>query len=403
MMKILIINLRVGTGSVGRIVSDLYYGIKESGNECKIAYARGNIGQINKEDTIKICSNFEIYKHALLTRLFGRTAFWSKRSTKKFLKEIDKYAPDIIHIHGIYGYYINMEVLFNYIKRKKIKLISTLHSCWDFTGHCCYFDYINCDKWKYKCNHCPQIKSYPKSYIDITSKNFEKKKNLYLKLDECIIVTPSQWLTNLANQSFLNKHIIMTINNGIDTNVFKPTYDDYVLKKYGIDKNKKGVLCVANIWDKRKGLSDAIELLEYLPDNIQLIIVGIDKKQLNNVPTNIICIPRTEDVHELTTLYTFASIFFNPTYEDNYPTVNLEAIACGTPVITYDTGGSGEVVKATQFGEVIKKKEYKRVIELLNYKFNNANNASLKITKDISKESMVKNYIKLYQSFYFKR
>ena len=372
-MKILIINLRIDSGSVGRIVSDLYNGIKKNGNECKIAYARGGIGKINKEDTIKICSDFEVHKHALLTRLFGRTAFWSKGNTKKFLKKIDSYSPDIIHIHGLYGYYINMEVLFNYIKDKKIKLVSTLHSCWDFTGHCCYFDYIHCEKWKYNCDHCTQIKSYPKSYFDNTKKNYEKKKNLYNQLNDCIIVTPSQWLTNLAKQSFLKKNTIITINNGIDTEIFKPTYDDEVLDKYGINKNKKSILCVASTWDKRKGLEDAIELVNYLLEDIQLIIVGINKKQIENISEKVVCIPRTDNVHELATLYTFATLFFNPTYEDNYPTVNLEAIACGTPVVTYDTGGSTEIVENTKLGKIIKKKAYNEIVRLLEFNYNNDN------------------------------
>lgn len=395
-MRILIINLRIGTGSVGRIVSDLYHGIVESGNECKVAYARGGIGDIPIDDTINICSDFEVKKHAMLTRLFGNTAFWSKKNTKVFLKEVDQFNPDIIHIHGLYGYYINMEVLFNYIKECNIKLISTLHSCWDFTGHCCYFDYVKCEQWKTGCKNCIQKSSYPKSSLfDNTEKNYIKKKKYYDQLKNCVIVSPSKWLAKLANESFLNKKEIYIIPNGIDLSIFNKINGDMsVLKKYGINKNKKIVLGVASIWDRRKGLEDFIELSRMVDDDIQLVVVGLSKYQVNNLPNNIIGIERTENIQQLVALYSSATVLFNPTYEDNYPTVNLEAIACGTPVVTYDTGGSGEIVKQLDFGIVIINKDYEKLIKYVNTNDSKTRIINLDI---ISNSVMSNNYLALYE------
>lgn len=397
-MKILIVNLRIGTGSVGRIVSDLYHGIVESGNECKVAYARGGLGGLPIEDTLKICSDVEVKKHALLTRLFGNTAFYSKKSTSLFLKEVDKYKPDIIHIHGIYGYYINMELLFNYIKENNIKLVSTLHSCWDFTGHCCYFDYINCEQWKTGCNSCKQKKSYPKSFIDNPQRNYKIKRELYQQIDECIIVTPSNWLLSLVKQSFLKEKSAKVIPNGIDLSEFnlKTKTHNYDF----INDNSPIILCVASIWDRRKGYKDVLELSENLPSNIRLVMVGLSDKQMSVLPKNIIGIKRTNNVHELAELYSKATVFFNPTYEDNYPTVNLEAIACGTPVITYDTGGSAESLFGRKYGQVIEKRDYEALIRYSKKIYSNEINYDFSKLENISNNTMIRKYLEVYHNLY---
>lgn len=394
-MKILIINLRIGTGSVGRIVSDLYHGILENGDECKVAYARGGIGDIPSADTIKICKESEIKKHALLTRLLGNTAFYSKRSTRVFLSKVDVYKPDVIHIHGLYGYYINMKLLFNYVKKNNIRLISTLHSCWDFTGHCCYFDYVKCDNWKSGCLKCRQKNTYPKSsFLDNTAWNYKRKKELYNKIDNCVIVTPSRWLSNLVSESFLNIHPSIVIPNGIDLEKFHYTLDEFVLRKYDIDSNKIIILCIASIWERRKGLNDIIELSSIIDDSIQLIVVGVTDKQRKAFPKKTILINRTNNIEELVALYSIANVMFNPTYEDNYPTVNLESIACGTPVVTYDTGGSGELLTDKKYGIVIKARQYDTLIA---YSKEITDKIDLKdILNFLSYNNMCKKYIYLY-------
>lgn len=393
-MKVLIINACIGSGSVGRIVSDLYYGITKSGHKCKVAYARGGISDLPIEDTFKICSTAQIYIHALLSRLFGNTAFYFKGTTRKLCKWIKDYSPDIIHLHGVYGYYINMDELFGFLSKRESVVISTLHSCWDFTGHCCYFDFIGCDQWKKGCTHCKSTHSYPKSFFgDNTARNFQKKKRAYNSLKKCVIVSPSKWLANLAAESFLNKHKILVINNGIDLESFKPSPLSIL-----IDSTKPSILCIANKWEKRKGWNDVVKLSKYLDESVQLIVVGASKKQQKLLNKKTITIKRTNSKKELASLYANATVLFNPTYEDNYPTVNLESIACHTPVITYQTGGSPEVLINHEWGRVIDKCDFDNLLRLVKFYFLNKATIDFSSLSLLSNSVMIKRYMSLYES-----
>lgn len=396
-MKVLQIHVRLDSGSVGHIVRNLYHEIKNSGNECKIAYARGGIGNIPQEDTIKICSELEVKKHALLTRFFGHTAFYSHKSTVEFLKKIDEYNPDVVHVHGVYGYYINMRDLFVYFKSKRTRVISTLHSCWDFTGHCCYFDFINCGQWKTCCEKCPQKSSYPRSsFLENTKKNFVLKKKLYDDLENCTIVTPSKWLANLVQQSFLKKHSLKVIPNGIDTSVFKKEKINDL--GYGIDLTKPIILCIANVWDNRKGWNDVVELSKFLNHQkkcVQLLVVGLNDSQKKELDSTAICISRTTNIQELASIYNAATLLFNPTYEDNYPTVNIESIACGTPVVTYETGGSPEAVKRFDMGEVIRKKDFEKLLSLTERYFEKGKTEK-NFDEELSFKRMASEYLNIY-------
>lgn len=394
-MKVLIINLRIGTGSVGRIVSDLYHGIIASGNECKIAYARGEIGDIPKKNTYKICSDYEVKIHAGLTRLLGNTAFYFSNSTAKFCEWIDKFKPDIVHIHGVYGYYLNMGTLFEYIGKKNIHLVSTLHSCWDFTGHCCYFDYSKCNQWKTGCFSCNQKKSYPSSsFLDNTHKNYTKKLKAYNRVKKCEIVTPSVWMSKLVSESFLkNKHTTV-IRNGIDLDSFKPCIKR---SAYVHNQNKPIILCVASIWDKRKGWDDVVELSYIINNRFNLVVVGVTDKQKAMLKKGTICINRTNSKIELAELYSNATVFFNPTYEDNYPTVNIESIACHTPVVTYNTGGSPEVLNNGKWGIVIPYKDYDSLCDYADNVFSKKLSFDFSSIESLSNYTMVKEYLKLYK------
>lgn len=359
-MRVLLINIQIGSGSAGAIVSELYHGIISHGDECKIAYSRGEVNDVPEIDTIKIGNRLDVLTHATLTRLLGNTASYSKIATKQFLNKIEEYNPDIVHIHGLYGYYINMEMLFDYLSNRNITVVTTLHSCWDFTGHCCYFDYAGCDQWKKQCHNCPQKKSYPRSsFLDNTKRNITIKAQLYHQLGNVTLVSPSKWMDQLVSESCLGDLNHVVINNGIDTNKFRHQVDDHFVKKLGLDYECPTILSVASLWDRRKGLEDIYELAEYLKnERINIVAVGLSDKQMKTKPNNVIGIKRTNNIEQLVTLYSFATVLFNPTYEDNYPTVNLEAIACGTPVITYDTGGSAETVREYRMGIVINKKNY---------------------------------------------
>lgn len=338
MSRILFIN-SVCNGSTGTICKNLYKAAVEEGHECCIAYGRGKAPEEFK--TIKIGNKLDTYLHVLKARLFDASGFGSKRATKKFIKKIEKFKPDIIHLHNIHGYYVNIEILFYYLKEHpEIKKIWTLHDCWAFTGHCPHFEYEKCEQWKNECKKCVRKNEYPKSLIDKCNRNYWLKKFLFTNVDNLMLVSPSNWLRNLIIDSFFKDYPIKVINNGVDTTIFKYTKSD-IKERYGI-KGKKVILGVASVWDKKKGLDIFIELSKQLDNNYQIVLIGLNKKQIKKVPSNIIGITRTENIEELVKWYSATDIFFNPTLEDNYPTTNLEAIACGTPVLTFETGGSPE-------------------------------------------------------------
>ena len=340
-MKVLQINSVCGVGSTGRIATDLYKVLEEQGHECVIAYGRGTAPEGIK--TIKIGTDFDNYMHVAKTRLFDKHGFGSTKATKEFIKKVKEYDPDVIHLHNIHGYYINIEILFNYLKELDKKVIWTLHVCWAFTGHCSHFDYIGCDKWKAECEKCPQKKEYPSSILKNNSNwNYEKKKQLFTSVNNMTIVTPSRWLSNLVKESFLNKYPIKVINNGIDLGIFKPTKSNF-REKHNL-QDKIIILGVASVWTKKKGFYYFIEVAKKLNDSFKVVMVGISEKQKTRLPKNILAISRTNNAKELAEIYSAADIFINPTLEDTYPTTNLEAIACNTKVITFDVGGSKEAV-----------------------------------------------------------
>ena len=363
MSRILFIN-SVCNGSTGSICKNLYKAAVEAGHECCIAYGRGEAPKEFK--TIKIGNKLDIYLHVLKARLFDASGFGSKHATKEFIKKIDEFKPDIIHLHNIHGYYVNIEILFKYLRaHPEIKKIWTLHDCWAFTGHCAYYTYAKCNKWQRCCNsNCPNKNEYPKAIFSKVEKNFNRKKEIFNNVENMILVTPSEWLKNEVEKSYLKSYQIEVINNGVDTKIFKYTKSN-IKEKYSI-KNKKVILGVASVWDKRKGLDIFIKLSKRLDSNYQIVLIGLNKNQQKKVSDNIIGITRTENVQELVKWYSAAEVLFNPTLEDNYPTVNLEAIACGTPVITFDTGGSPESAFADESTTIFSKSVDESVIKILN-------------------------------------
>lgn len=360
-MKVLQINSVCGVGSTGRIATDLYKVLEEQGHECKIAYGRGTAPE--GIDSIKIGSNFDNYMHVFKTRVFDKHGFGSVNATKKFIDKVKKYDPDIIHLHNIHGYYINIEILFDYLEQANKPVVWTLHDCWAFTGHCSHFDYIGCNKWKTGCYDCNQKEEYPSSkVIDNSTLNYEKKKKLFTSIKNMTIVTPSKWLANLVKKSFLNKYKVKVINNGVDLDVFKPTKSNF-RENYNLN-DKFIILGVASTWSKRKGLDYFIKLEAVLGKEYKIILVGLNDKQIKELPKNIISIKKTNNTKELAEIYTTADVFINPTLEDNFPTTNLEAIACGTPIITFDTGGSIESIDSN-YGFVVSKENIYELISVV--------------------------------------
>ncbi len=301
---------------------------------------------MNCDTPIRIGTKWDTYAHVVLTRIFDKHGLGSKRATREFLGVVEELDPDIIHLHNIHGYYLNVELLFDYLKVADKPVVWTLHDCWPFTGHCSHFDYIGCNKWRTQCFDCPQKNQYPSSkFLDNSKNNFSRKKVAFTGVRNMTIVSPSQWLAGLVRDSFLNEYPVKVINNGIDLDLFKPAKGRF-RKRYGLE-DKFVILGVTNVWTDRKGLLYFTELAGRLYQDEAIVLVGLTEKQKSFLPPNIIGIKRTNSVEELAEIYSDADVFINLTLEDNFPTTNLEALACGTPVITFDTGGSAESIDKT--------------------------------------------------------
>ena len=399
LMKVFQINT-VLNGSTGKIARGIYEIVKQSGIEGKIAYSRGP--EMDNPDYIKIGSKLGVYIHGVLARIFDSSGLHSRFATKQLIGEIEKFQPDIIHLHNIHGYYLNYKMLLKYIAEKNIKTVYTLHDCWSFTGHCAYFDMAGCEKWRTGCHRCPNKKSYPASLLfDNSKSNYKTKKKHFSNIENLTVVTPSNWLAEMVKQSFLTKADVKVIHNGIDVNVFKPTESQFRQKNK--IENRKIILGVASVWEPRKGLPDFLELRKLLSEDYVIVLVGLTEKQIAELPEGVMGITRTESAEDLAGIYTTADVFVNPTYEDNFPTVNLEAIACGTPVITYNTGGSPESVqnrdRIVEKGDVL---ALAKSIAAVFQQLDETADENETIHADISHINSFKNYVDLYESIYRK-
>ncbi len=359
-MKIAQINTVCGNGSVGRITVDIYHALKKSGYEGKIYYGRRTAPE--EVHTERFGSNTDMGIHVLHTFFQGTHGFASGGQTKKLIESLEAYHPDLIHLHNIHGFYLDVEMLFAYLKKCGKPVVWTLHDCWAFTGHCAYFDYAACDKWKIGCEACPQYRNtYPYAlFKDGSRENYARKKAAFQGVRGLTIVTPSKWLGALVKESFLKEYPVKVIPNGIDLEQFVPQKRN--------KREKHLVLGVANVWDRRKGLEYLKQLSLMLDsEKYEVAAVGVSKKQMKELPGTMTGICHTQNVKELMELYSDASVYVNPTLEDNFPTTNLEALACGTPVVTFDTGGSVEAIDET-CGCIVQKKDmdglYRAVTEL---------------------------------------
>ncbi len=350
-MKYVQINAYSG-GWADSIIFKKHRELVAAGDESWVFWARGNREQ--DEHLQRIANYPEVCLDVLQTRLDGKPGFHSKVITRRLLKKLDEIDPDVVHLHLLLGYYINVEMMFEWLSAHRCKVVWTLHDCWAFTGHCIHFTYVKCDQWRTGCAcgaACPQKGTYPETFAGdgAVRWSYEQKKRLFTMLppERVQLITPSQWLADLAKQSFLSKYDIEVVHNTINKNIFKPTPSDF-RDRFGL-VNRFVVLGVASKWSDRKGLADFVRLAKDLDSaRFAVVLVGLSEKQITQLKGSaeqIVALPRTSTPQELAAAYTAADVFFNPTTEDNYPTVNLEAEACGTPVVTYDTGGCRETVK----------------------------------------------------------
>lgn len=388
------------TGSTGRIAEEIGLLVMDKGWRSIIAF--GRFPRPSKSELIRIGSYWDVYLHGILTRLTDRHCLGSRRATRSLVKKIEEISPDIIHLHHLHGYYINIKILFEYLKSKDIPVVWTFHDCWSFTGHCIYFDYVGCDKWRTVCFKCPQKKEYPGSlFIDRSRKNFYLKKTLFTSLSKMVIIPVSYWLENNVRESFLRNTRIETIHNGIDTSVFSPRDNaDEVKKKYNVN-GQFLILGVASPWSHRKGLYDFIRLSQLLTEEERIILVGLSRKQMKKLPKNIIGIQKTEDRQQLVDLYSASDVFVNPTLEDNFPTTNIEAIACGTPVITYKTGGSVEAI-SEDTGFIVEKGDVTGLYQAVQIVRKRGNDYYLvpcrnRALEFFSKQERFNEYLKIYE------
>ncbi len=389
-MRVLLINVVCGIRSTGRICTDLAIALEAQGHEVRIAYGRETVPVQFQKYSVRIGSERDVTLHGIKSRIFDASGFGSKAATNSFIEWVKRYDPDVIHIHNIHGYYINIKILFEYLKNSGKKIIWTLHDCWAFTGHASYCDAVNCTKWMDGCFHCPNIHEYPSSFIDRSYSNWCNKKKVFQGVPNLTIVTPSQWLAQLVEKSFLNEYPIRIINNGINTEVFQRR-QNAIKEEYNLSE-KIVILGVAAIWNKRKGFDDFLKLKSTLDsEKYGFILIGLNQEQLAKLPNGMIGFKRTDSTERLAQFYSAADVFFNPTYEDNYPTTNLEAIACGTPVITYKTGGSPE--SAELYGVAVEKGDLESVGRIID------NLGSLhKQEADLSTTVTVDKYLDLYNN-----
>ena len=394
-MKVLFVNSVCGIGSTGRICTDLSAVLEEQADEAKIAYGRDAfVPKQFQKFGVRIGSDRDVKVHAVMSRLFDNHGFYSSGATKTFLNWIQIYNPDIIHLHNIHGYYLNIEVLFDFLKKWDKPIVWTLHDAWPFTGHCVYFDYVGCYKWKTQCEHCPQKKTYPASILlDRSRVSYRRKRIIFTGVKKLYIVTPSVWLAHCVGESFLSEYKITVINNGIDTEVFKPKKNNLRVKNS--IGNKKIVLGISMGWPPHKHLDYMIKLANDLGRDYQVVLLGLSKEQMNDIPNNIIGFQKTRNVDELVEWYSAADVYVNPTMEDNYPTVNLEAQACGTPVVTFNSGGSAECIKEG-YGIIVERGNYQELLEATIKACKIKGSAP--IPHITSKKEFASNYLKLYRS-----
>lgn len=338
-MRIAQVNVTCTAGSTGKICKAIGERLAEQGDENYIFHVQA---QVDTENYVSCGTSGYIRTQAVRSRLLGNYGFNGRAATKRLITHLERIRPDVVHLHNLHSHNAHLELLFDYLKKKRIKVVWTFHDCWAFTGYCPHFTMAKCDKWRTGCEQCPQYRCFS-LFLDRSRELYQRKKELFAGLD-MTVVTPSQWLADLVKQSFLQDYPVKVINNGIDLSVFRFRESNF-RETYGIPSDKRILLGVAFDWGVRKGLDVFLRLAEALdPAAYQIVLVGTNDTVDKQLPPNIISIHRTQNQQELAEIYSAADLLLNPTREDTYPTVNMESLACGTPVLTFRTGGSPEML-----------------------------------------------------------
>lgn len=394
-MKILMINSVCGIKSTGRICTDIADVLINNGHECRIIFGRESVPEKYSSISYRIASNVEIACNGILSRIFDNEGFNAKINTKRAIKYILSYKPDIIHLHNLHGYYLNISMLMKFLAGLNIPIIYTFHDCWAITGHCSYFSLKNCERWKTGCFKCPARKEYPSSIlIDNSKRNYMNKCKYFNMISNMIIITPSFWLSNVVQNSFLNNRIIKVIPNGIDLELFYPRESTF-REKYGIT-DKKIILGVASTWTELKGLFKFYELNDLLNDNEIIVLVGLNKKQMRTLPSKIIGIEKTNSIDELAEIYSSADVYVNLSQAETMGLTTVESIACGTPVVVSNFTAIPEFINEN-CGVIIKEYSSQCIIDSIRLVFSKTFLNVYKHAIKYEKNAQYNKYLSLYE------
>lgn len=340
-VKILQINAVYGFKSTGIIVKDIEKLLNDNSHTVYVAYQTALNPPPN---SYKIGSRLDYKLHALYARVFGRQAYASRCATKGLIKYIKRISPDIVHFHNLHSNYINLNMLCDFLAKRKIPTVITMHDCWYFTGKCTHYAAVKCDRWQTTCGNCPQNKAeQPSLFFDCTAKVLKDKTDHLNKLKNLTLVGCSEWVATEARKSLLKNATIKTVYNGVDTSIFKP-HDSNFKEKHSLN-NKFVILGIADKWclDINK---EAVTRI--ISENIdaQILVIGCTQAQKDYFKSynNVLCLDYISDRQELADIYAASDVFVNLTHADTLPTVNMESICCGTPVITYNCCGSPELI-----------------------------------------------------------
>lgn len=400
MKRLLQIGAALNCGAPGKIAEQIGLLAMSKGWDVYMAHGLRHSNP-SKLKTIPLVTPWQEKVHALYSLLFDGHGLGSSKGTKRLVDWIEENQPDIIHLHNVHGYFCNFKILFEYLDTTDIPIVWTMHDCWPFTGRCFHFEGIGCTKWKTGCFDCKAEKGYTVSpFCDRSKELYELKKRLFSSVKNLTMVPVSEWQASFLQESFLKNCPAEVIHNGIDLNKFISTDGNRLREKYAL-QDKFVILGVAAPWNKRKGLDDFIQLSKKLPDDqFKIVLVGLKKEQLRTLPPNIIGITRTESQQELAEFYSMADMFCNMTYLDNFPTVNLESLACGTPVITYRTGGSPEAIDA-KTGIVVEQGNIEQIVEAICYLQKNPllpSDCRKRAEDNFDKDKCFEKYITLYDN-----
>lgn len=342
-MRVFQLNTYCGIKSTGRIALDIARLVEADGGECRIGYGVPGIAPEAQPYACRVGAPWERKLHGAMRKLLDAEGYGSVLGTTGLIRDMERFDPDIIHLHNLHGCYLNLPMLFHALQQMHKPVLWTLHDCWPFTGHCAYFDACGCERWLEECHDCPQQRAYPVCIgLDGSRRNYRMKKRIFTQLDRLTFAAPCEWMAGRLRASFLGRYPVRVILNGVNREIFQPTPGD-LRSRYGLERMRV-VLSVASEWDERKGLRYLTQAAREMGENYRFVVIGLEQTQIDSLPQGMLGLTRTRDTAELAAWYTAADCLANPTLEDNMPMVNLEALACGTPVAVFRTGGCPEAL-----------------------------------------------------------